>query len=108
MYTSVRKKFTKSGLQNKMKNFLLQNVVRADIFDLDNNLYQRFMLATKEVAIFLNKRLNIKRTAMIMEGMGINHTHIKLYPLSGLQKKFKESWARDRVYFKKYKGYVTS
>jgi hypothetical protein len=45
---------------------------------------------------------------MVMEGMGINHVHIKLYPLHGLKDKFVETWANKRVFFKKYKGYITT
>jgi diadenosine tetraphosphate (Ap4A) HIT family hydrolase len=43
---------------------------------------------------------------MVMEGMGVNHVHIKLYPLHGIDKKFKEIWAKDERYFETYQGYV--
>ena len=45
---------------------------------------------------------------MIMEGMGINHAHIKLYPLHGVKEKFKEIWVKDKVFFDKYEGYIST
>ncbi len=52
-------------------------------FDLDDEKYKKLMIASKKVALLLDKKLNVKRTAMVMEGLGINHAHIKLYPLHG-------------------------
>ncbi len=43
-----------------------------------------------------------------MEGMGVNHVHIKLYPLHGIDAKFKEMWAKDERYFDKYEGYLST
>ena len=77
-------------------------------FDMPNAAYQRFMLATKKVARILERGLDVKRVAMVMEGMGINHAHIKLYPLHGLAEKFEEIWAKERVFFDKYEGYITT
>ena len=77
-------------------------------FDLNDGVYKKLMIASKKVALLLDKKLNVKRTAMVMEGMGINHTHIKLYPLHGLDSKFKEIWADKKVFFEKYGGYITT
>jgi diadenosine tetraphosphate (Ap4A) HIT family hydrolase len=77
-------------------------------FDLPENVYKRLMVAAKKVAKILDEKLGVKRTAMIMEGMGIDHAHIKLYPLHGLNKKFEEMWSKERVYFDRYKGYLTT
>ena len=77
-------------------------------FDMPKKIYQTFMNVTKKVAKILEKGLNLHRVAMVMEGMGINHAHIKLYPLHGLNEKFKEMWAKDEVFFKKYDGYIST
>ncbi len=45
---------------------------------------------------------------MVMEGMGINHAHIKLYPLHGVRSEFKEMWAKDKIFFEKYEGYIST
>jgi len=78
------------------------------VFKMDNKKYSEFLLFTKKVAKLLDKKLKVKRTAMIMEGMGINHAHIKLYPLHGLKKEFKETWYPRKIFFKKYRGYIST
>ena len=78
------------------------------VFDMPDDIYQRFMLASKKVAKILEKGLNVTRVAMVMEGMGINHAHIKLYPLHGVKKRFEEMWADKKIWFDKYKGYISA
>ena len=78
------------------------------VFDMENDIYQKFLSAIKKVAKILEKGLEVKRVAMVMEGMGINHVHIKLYPLHGLTEKFKEMWGKERKYFDKYEGYLST
>ena len=77
-------------------------------FDMLDTEYGKFMLASKKVAKLLEKSLKVKRVAMVMEGMGINHAHIKLYPLHGVKNKFEETWAKERVFFDKYEGYIST
>ena len=78
------------------------------LFDLPDKDYIEFMIVTRKVARILEKGLGVMRVAMVMEGMGINHAHIKLYPLHGIMDKFKEMWAKDKVYFEKYQGYIST
>ena len=77
-------------------------------FDMSDEVYGRFFLAAKKVARLLEKGLHVQRVALVMEGMGVNHVHIKLYPLYGLSEKFKEMLAEESVYFDKYKGYLST
>ena len=77
-------------------------------FDMPDLIYEKFMLATKNVSKILEKGLKVKRVAMVMEGMGINHAHIKLYPLHGVNEKFKEMWAKDKIFFNNYDGYIST
>lgn len=77
-------------------------------FEMDDEFYAKFMLAAKKVAKILEKGLNVKRVALVMEGMGIDHAHIKLYPLHGLKDKFEEIIPNERIYFEKYQGYITT
>lgn len=77
-------------------------------FDMPDDFYCKLLLASKNVAKILEKGLGAKRVAMVMEGMGVNHTHIKLYPLHGLDEKFKEMWGKERIYFDKYEGYIST
>jgi len=77
-------------------------------FDMSDRIYNKFMLSAKKVSKLLEKGLKVKRVAMVMEGMGINHAHVKLYPLHGLDDKFKEMWAKDKIFFEKYEGYIST
>ncbi|OIP22809.1 diadenosine tetraphosphate hydrolase [bacterium CG_4_10_14_0_2_um_filter_33_32] len=78
------------------------------LFDLDDDIVKDIMIASKKVAKILEKGLGVHRVAMVMEGMGINHLHIKLYPLHGIDDKFVEMWAGERKYFDKYEGYLST
>jgi len=80
----------------------------SDATDMPDNEYSDLMLYTKKVAKILEKGLGVKRVAIVMEGFGVNHVHIKLYPLYGLEKKFIETWHNDKIYFEKYVGYLST
>lgn len=80
----------------------------SDVFMLNPTQYQQFLAATQKVAELLRTKLTVKRVTMVAEGMGINHAHIKLYPLHGLEKSFQEMWAHERIFFEKYEGYLTT
>ena len=85
-----------------------KNHFDSDPFLMPEADYQNLMLAAKKVYGILRKGLNVSRVAMVVEGMGVNHVHIKLYPLYGIEKEFKEMWARDKVFFEDYQGYIST
>jgi diadenosine tetraphosphate (Ap4A) HIT family hydrolase len=78
------------------------------VIDMPDKDYNKLFLTAKKVAKLLDKKLNVKRTAIVMEGLGVNHAHIKLYPIYGLNEKFKETWAPEKKFFEKYEGYITT
>lgn len=80
----------------------------SDAFDMNKKAYIDLMLISKKIAKLLEKKLEVKRVAMVMEGMGIDHVHIKLYPLHGLKEKFVETWSDKKIFFEKYEGYITT
>ena len=80
----------------------------SDATDMPDEAYKELMIAVKKVVKILERKLNVKRVAIVMEGLGINHVHIKLYPIHGLKEKFEESWGKEKVYFEKYEGYITT
>lgn len=80
----------------------------SDATDMPEKDYTDLMIATKKLAKILEQKLNVKRVAIVMEGLGVNHVHIKLYPIYGLDEKFKETWAKDRIFFEKYEGYIST
>lgn len=85
-----------------------KNHFDSDAFLMPDTDYANLMLAAKKVSEILKKGLNVNRVAMVAEGMGVNHVHIKLYPLYGIEKEFKEIWAKDKVFFENYQGYVST
>lgn len=87
---------------------LTKNHYDSYVFLMPDDIYQKFMLASKKVAKMLEKALKVKRIAMVMEGMGVNHAHIKLYPMHGLEKEFKEMIVKDKIFFSDYPGYITT
>ena len=80
----------------------------SDLSDMPDVIYEKFFLAAREVSTLLKKALDVKRVALVVEGMGVNHAHIKLYPLPGLSASFQEMWGKERVFFKTYEGYITT
>jgi histidine triad (HIT) family protein len=80
----------------------------SDLSDMSDEIYGRFFAAARQICSVLKRGLLIRRVAMVLEGMGINHAHIKLYPLHGLANTFQEMWAQEQVFFEKYTGYITT
>lgn len=80
----------------------------SDATDMPEKDYTELMLSAKKLAKVLEKKLNVKRVAIVMEGLGVNHVHVKFYPIHGLDEKFKEMWAKDKIYFDKYEGYIST
>jgi histidine triad (HIT) family protein len=51
------------------------------LFDLDDKLYTKIMLFTKKVAKAVDRALKPIKTGIIVEGLEVEHIHIKVYPL---------------------------
>ena len=78
------------------------------VFDIPEEVYNKLFLAARKVVKMLDKALNVKRTVMVMEGIGIDHAHIKLYPVHGMKTKNDNIISEERAFFKKYPGYTTT
>ena len=77
-------------------------------FDLGDNELKGLIATTKRVARLLERKLHVKRVHVAIEGTGINHLHVKLYPAIGLNEKYQTIWAEEKKHFSKYPGYVTT
>jgi diadenosine tetraphosphate (Ap4A) HIT family hydrolase len=77
-------------------------------FKMDDDELSKFIVSVKKVAKLLEKRLEVGRVHMALEGTGINHLHAKLYPAVGFDRKFEQAVAKERVFFKCYPGYMTT
>ncbi|MEL7431123.1 MAG: HIT family protein [Chlamydiota bacterium] len=80
------------------------------VFSLHEKIYAGLCAAAKEVGLLLDEKLGVARCAMIAEGLGIDHAHIKIIPLHGIKKntKWQGMTAHIDQYFEKYEGYVSS
>jgi histidine triad (HIT) family protein len=79
-------------------------------FDLPDNVLSDLILATKKVAKLLDSKLDdVGRTAMVFEGFGVDHVHLKLFPMHGTKmKEWRPIESKVDKYFDKYEGYVSS
>lgn len=70
------------------------------------------IVAAKKVAKLLDARLDdVGRTALVIEGFGVNYLHIKLFPMHGTKMdtwRAIESQELSQVYFTTYPGYISS
>lgn len=81
----------------------------SDLFVIEDSAFlSRYFAAVHEVAILLKSKLGVERVGMIMEGMGVNHLHIKLYPMWGLSEEWKPEVSDDEVFFETYPGFLTT
>jgi len=78
------------------------------VFDMPRENYLKLLEVSKKVAKALDRVLRTKRTAMVMEGIGVNHAHIKLYPLHGIEKKFEKNISKKVKFFDHYEGYIAT
>ncbi|OGI71077.1 diadenosine tetraphosphate hydrolase [Candidatus Nomurabacteria bacterium RIFCSPHIGHO2_02_FULL_35_13] len=80
-------------------------------FDLPDEVLLGLVFATKKVAKLLDSKLeNVGRTAMVLEGFGVDHVHTKLFPMHGTEnmKEWKPIESKVDKYFHKYEGYISS
>src|SRR2546423_1455409 len=56
----------------------------SDVLALDEDRYVEFLKTARNLSHKINQKLGAKRTGLIIEGMGIDHAHIKLIPMHGI------------------------
>ena len=80
------------------------------VFDLSKNILVDLVLASKKVAKLLDTKLeDVGRTGVIFEGFGVNHAHVKLFPMHGTDvPEWKPIAPTIDKYFEKYEGYISS
>jgi len=80
--------------------------------DCDDRVVSDLILAAKKVAKILDNYFSdVARTAVVLEGYGVDYLHAKLYPLHGTKEE-SDKWHPIKSdidsYFEKYPGYVIS
>jgi len=81
----------------------------SDVFELDESRYLEFMKTARTLVKHLNMKLGTKRIGLIIEGMGIDHAHIKLIPMHGIPEgEWKPILSNNPIYNETYEGYLTT
>ena len=80
----------------------------SDIMTMPTDVYARFLVAAKNVVAIMKEKLKLQRVSLVIEGMGVDHAHIKLYPMHGLDPEFSEMSGDHTVFYDKYAGYITT
>ncbi len=67
------------------------------------------MLAAKSVAEVLKRGLEVKRVGLVIEGMGVDHAHVKLIPMHGIADgDWKPMLSGDPTFEEGYHGFLTT
>lgn len=81
------------------------------VFDNSDEILTNLVLAAKKVGKLLDKKLDdVGRTGLIAEGFGVDHLHVKLFPMHGTaMKEWKpKTSGKFNKYFEKYEGFISS
>jgi len=81
------------------------------VFDLSDQVYTDLMIVAKKVGKLIDEKIpDVGRTGLMAEGFGVDHAHVKLFPMHGTADM--ESWkpieAKQTVFFEQYPGYMSS
>jgi histidine triad (HIT) family protein len=87
--------------------------VGSDVLAMPSEELAAFVAAAQEVSEILKTYFDdVGRVGLIMEGTGIDHAHIKLYPMHGTEYMKKGEWKQIHsgvdTYFDTYAGYLSS
>lgn len=85
----------------------------SDVLKMEDEVLSRFVLAAKKVSKKLEDVFeDVGRVGLIMEGTGIDHAHIKLFPMhgTGYMKlgQWKQFHSNNDQFFENYEGYISS
>ncbi len=81
----------------------------SNVLGLDEDRFAEMLKAARHLSAILNDKLGTKRTGLIIEGMGVDHAHVKLVPMHGIPEgDWKPMLSGDPKFSEKYEGYLTS
>lgn len=80
------------------------------VFEVPDKVVAGVMSAAKQVAQKITTGFpEVGRVATVFEGYGVNHLHMKLYPLHGTAAhEWKPINSTDNKYFHNYEGYIST
>jgi diadenosine tetraphosphate (Ap4A) HIT family hydrolase len=85
----------------------------SDFLKMPDDVLQKLTLAAKEAAGILERYFDdVGRVGLMIEGMGVNHAHIKLFPMHGTGSfktgEWKQTLSGKQFWFDKYEGWICS
>ena len=85
----------------------------SDVLAMPDEDLKDFVMAAKKVSnILLNYFDDVGRVGLVMEGTGVNHAHIKLFPMHGTghmkQGEWRQYASQRHEFFEKYEGFIMS
>ncbi len=80
--------------------------LQSDFTEAPDRAFSKILLSAKKISAILKEKLKVNRIALVIEGTGVNHFHIKLYPMHNLNKKFKSEEAKTKIFYKAYPGFI--
>jgi histidine triad (HIT) family protein len=76
---------------------------------LQETRFLELMSTARSLALTLDRKLGTKRTGIVMEGMGIDHAHVKLIPMHGIPDgEWKPILSHRDEFNNQYQGYLTT
>ena len=79
------------------------------VFGLEEDRFSALLKTARRLALHLDKKLGTRRTGLIIEGLGIDHAHIKLIPMHGIPEgEWKPMLSSSPQFSELYNGYLTS
>jgi diadenosine tetraphosphate (Ap4A) HIT family hydrolase len=85
---------------------------RSDVLAMSDKDLKEFIAVSKKVSKILLRLKDVGRVGLMMEGTGIDHAHIKLFPMHGTSHMKKGIWKQYQSgredYFEKYPGFLMS
>ncbi len=78
------------------------------VFSIDDQAYNGLMQASRTVAKMLEKAFDTPRVAMVVEGTGVAHVHVKLLPLHGDLAGETNVWSKHQEFYPEYVGYIST
>jgi histidine triad (HIT) family protein len=72
-----------------------------------DDAYVGTLRAAKKVAVVLQKAFDVQRVALVIEGEGVPHLHVKLIPMHGDSAKL-ESLPKQNEFYPQYPGWIST
>ena len=85
----------------------------SDVMKMSDEILQKFIITAKHVAGILEHYFpDVGRVGVMMEGTGIDHAHIKLFPMHGTEELKRGEWkqylSEKEFWFDTYEGWICS